>query len=694
MDELTTPSTEPKQTPPEGGAPASTEPVLKKEEAERLRKHLQRLVRHISNAPGVYKMLDELGHVLYVGKAKDLRKRVSSYFRPSNTINGGHTTKTVRMVAKIRDIQTISVSSEVEALLLETNLIKEHRPPYNILMRDDKNYAYLKITYDEDFPRIYAVRSIAKDTDRARYFGPYLNASLPIQSLEFLKRIFPFRTCTGQINVLGPGKKPLEKVEVETVNIPRTPCLLFHMKRCVAPCIGRVTPEEYRAIVKNVEEILDGKGEHLIAAMREEMQHAAQDKEFERAAKLRDRVQALEQMQASQEQVVSATKLTSQDILNFATDSGVAACVLLRIRGGKLIDSQQTSFRINPDVSQPEEILDAMLSQYYTEALDIPDEILVPAEPPSREALEQLLTDRRKKNITIRVPQRGDAMRLLLLARQNAAHHLEETRIKWMNEEKRTVAAARDLGEKLGVAQPTRIECYDISHVQGTSKVGSMVVFVDGAPSKGQYRRFHIKSLAEGVNDDFASLAEVLRRRLSYLLEEERARQLAVQEAAPTVKKINRSKLRTMKKKEDESFKAVPDLIIIDGGKGQLSSVMSVVQELGLNDLAVVSLAKREEEIFVPGKSEPVLLEPYSEALYLVQRIRDEAHRFAISFHRNVRSKKMVRSRLDEVPGLGPAAKKKLLSTFGSMRAVKEASEEDVAAIVGKGLAVRIKDLL
>jgi excinuclease ABC subunit C len=693
-------------------SPSSTEIAkkIKKNEAERLRKHIQTILRSISHAPGVYKMIDKDGEVIYVGKAKDLKKRVSSYFNKNK-----HEPKTKIMVAKIRDIQTITVSTEVEALLVETNLIKEFRPRYNVLMRDDKNVSYLKITKADDYPRIEAVRKVGNDRDTSRYFGPYLNASIPQNSLEYIKKLFPFRSCRGEINVIGPGRKDGQKVEVENHNlgVPRIPCLLYHMKRCVAPCIGKVTIEEYREIIDQVEGVLEGKTDELINDLKVQMEKAAQAKDFEKAAKLRDRALVLEKLQANQKQSVAGVSKTNQDIVNFAIESGAAACVLLRIRGGRLIDSQQSSFRVNPDISDPNEVLDAILTQYYTDAFDIPNEIIVPIKTDSTQALEALLADRLGKTVKLRAPVRGDAKKLLQLARHNAAHHLEEVRLKWMSEEKKTATAIKELSENMGVPDLNRIECYDISHIQGTSKVGSMIVFIDGTPAKSQYRRFQIKSLQEGVSDDFASLAEVLKRRLTYLKEEqERIKQLEKQdidqrpddEKGAEEKKKGKGKkkesakksgdITTKPKKPDDSFNALPSLILIDGGKGQLSAVRQIIKELKLESIPIAALAKREEELFLPDRKDALRLDPYSEALYLVQRIRDEAHRFAISYHRNVRSKKMVKSRLDQIPGLGPAAKKKLLTKFGSVKGVRDASEEELAAIVPAGLAARIKDLL
>ncbi len=674
-------------------APSTTEPtVVKRDDEKRLRRHLNAILKHLPDAPGVYKMLGSEGEVLYVGKAKNLKKRVSSYFAKGRD----HEPKTRVLVAKIRDIHVTTVDSEVEALLLETNLIKAHRPRYNVLMRDDKNVAYLKVTRGEDYPRVYAVRSVGTDRGEAHYYGPYLNASGPLASLDVLKRQFPIRVCSGDINVIGPGRHAGEVAHVKTRNIPRVPCLLFHLKRCVAPCIGKISTQEYGRIVDEVERVLAGDITSVVDRLRGEMTTAAQAKDFERAVTLRDQLRGLESLAAAQEQVVSGVGDIRQDIVAFAVETGAAACVLLRVRAGKLIDTQRASFRVHTEATEPDDVLDAILSQYYSEALDLPDEILVAASTSSQEVLAELLSDRRGKRVVFRIPERGDGMRLLQMARENAAHHLEEVRLKWMTEEKKISSALRELSERLGVESLRRIECYDISHIQGTDKVGSMVVFVDGQPAKKQYRKFKIATLAEGVNDDFASLAEVLKRRLSHLLEEqERARMAAEVDRAAEDAGVERPASSDAEgKRVDESLSALPDLIVIDGGKGQLGAVQAVRDDLGLSALPIVSLAKREEELFLPGQDAPVLLDAYSEALYLVQRIRDESHRFALTYHQGLRSKRMVRSRLDEIPGLGPAMKKRLLRAFGSVKGIKEADESALAAHVGAGLAARLKDLL
>ena len=543
------------------------------------------------------------------------------------------------------------VPDEAQSLLLENNLIKEYRPRFNVRLKDDKSYPYIKITLADEFPRIERTRKLANDG--SRYFGPYASASSVDESMNLIRRLFPFRTCTIEIR---EGRPALQR-----------PCLLYHIKRCQGPCVEAVSKEAYRADVAQVELFLEGRQETLVRELRREMDAASARTEYERAAAMRDKVRAIERTMESQK--MAAFARTELDLLGLARADGQAAVQLFAVRSGKLVGRDVYLLDAAREASDAE-VLSSFVEQFYSRATAIPPQVLVPARVPDAADLEAFLAARRGGPVHLRVPLRGEKRQLLELAGRNAAETLAREQARWLADQGRTLAALEELADALGLpGPPLRIECYDISNFQGRESVGSMVVFEEGRPRTGEYRRFRIRTVV-GAND-FASHQEVLRRRFR------NARQGEEGSA------------------EDLRWR-LPDLVIIDGGKGQVSAAREVLEELGLHDLPLAGLAKEREELFLPGVAEPILLAPPSPALYLVQRLRDEAHRFAITYHRSLRAKRAVRSALDELPGVGPKRKRELLKVFGSLRRIREAPVAQIAAVpgIGPALASRIKAAL
>lgn len=623
--------------------------------------HLKSVLERLPSSPGVYQMLDKEEKVIYIGKAKNLQKRVRSYFLKQKN----RSAKVEKMVTEICDIKYIEVTSELEALVLETNYIKEYKPKFNILMRDDKNYQYIKITKNEDYPRVYTTRRLLKDG--ALYFGPKTSSSSVYQTLKLLRKLFPYRTCNLEINDRG------ESVEIKNKTI-KIPCIYYHIKRCLGPCI-KPCKGEYDELIQNMADFLGGEYKEILSSLEQKMIEQAKNRKYEYAAKTRDMMYAVKNLM--EKQLVDQADITkSQDIIGCTKKIGKIFINLFQIRYGKLIGQENFVLEdaANKDDSSMEydEVLHTFLLQYYDAATSIPKEIILPGEITDKELLENWLEERHPEvKPKLHIPQRGTKNHLVELAEQNADSYAEQFRIKWQTDQSRTKGALKILAEAIDLpSELKRIECYDISHLSGTATVGSMVVFKDGLPSKKDYRRFKVKQTKEGEIDDFKSLKEVLSRRLKRIKEE-------------SEKEII----------EGESLYEIPDLIIIDGGKGQLSSVMEIAEKLEVG-IPIISLAKREEEIFLPGQSTAVLLPRESEALYLIQNIRDEAHRFAITYNRNLRSKNIIKSLLDEVPGVGPVAKKKLLKAFGDIQGIKHASEEQVAEIVGPVLAHTVKEYI
>jgi len=613
---------------------------------------LQATLKRLPDRPGVYLLKDDRGVVLYVGKAQSLRSRVRSYWQKQAGPRGPGDIHRIReVIDRVADLEYTLTDSVSEALLLEANLIKRFRPRFNVRLKDDKSYPYIKVTLADDFPRIERTRKLVNDG--SRYFGPYASASSVDESMNLVRRLFPFRTCTIDIR---DGQRALQR-----------PCLLYHIKRCQGPCIQAISKDAYRADIEQVELFLEGRQETLVRALRKEMAGAAERTEYERAGTLRDKIRAIERTMESQK--MAAFARTELDLVGMARQDAQAAFQLFVIRNGKLIGRDVylvDATREAPD----EEVLASFLEQYYARASSVPREVYVPFAPPETGVLEAYLSERRGTLVRLHVPRRGERRELLALATRNAGETLAREQARWLADQGKTLAALEELAEALGLSgPPLRIECYDISNFQGAESVGSMVVFEEGKPRTGEYRRFRIRAV-QGAND-FASHQEVLRRRF----------RLA----------------RTGEEGTDEERRwAMPDLVIVDGGKGQVSAAKEVLDELGLHDLPLAGLAKEREELFLPGRSDPIVLPPTSSALYLVQRLRDEAHRFAITYHRDLRAKRTVRSAFDDLPGVGPKRKRELLKVFGSVKRVRDAPVEQIAAVPGisRALAERIKATL
>jgi len=615
--------------------------------SEKLRKQLAALPAR----PGVYIMRNAAGEVIYVGKAARLRDRVRSYFGSPH----GLEPKTRALREQIDDFEYIVVSSPAEALLLEAALIKRHQPFFNIRLKDDKRYPYLKIDVQNPWPRVSITRRI--ENDGARYFGPYASAGSVRATLDLTKKLFPWRSCTKEIT----GRDP-------------RPCLDYYIKRCIAPCTAYCTKEEYDEVIQQVILFLEGKADDVLRRLRKQMDDAAERLQFERAAQLRDQIRAIER--TVERQHVATTRNEDADIFGLARDGDDACVQVFFIRGTQMIGRDSfmlAGVRDEPDAT----VLANFLLQYYEGAQYIPRLVAVPAQPEDRESIEELLTGKRGSRVEIRIPARGEKRRLVDLAAENAREALAVARVRWLADSSKTELALEQLREELSLPEiPRRIECYDNSNIQGTSPVSSMVVFIDGRPAPNQYRRFRVKTV-QGAND-FATMQEVLRRRFG---RHARTAETAAADNTPGADAASADAWD------------LPDLVIVDGGKGQLSAALEVMHELGVHHIPVVGLAKRHEEIFVPDDDEPIVLPRGSEALFLVQRIRDEAHRFAITFHRQVRGKSSIQSALDTIPGIGPKRKKALLKKFGSVKAIREADVDEIAATVGftRALAERVK---
>lgn len=638
-------------------------------------------------APGCYLMKNAHGTVIYVGKAKTLRDRVRSYFGSPKSL----TPKTRDLVRQIADFEVVRTDTEREALLLESALIKRHMPNYNIRLKDDKTYPYLKITADA-WPTILYTRVLADDTKRgARYFGPFADSGAASHTQKVLQRSFAYR-------------KPNAPCRNKTLlgDWPRA-CMYYHIGQCLGPCIGATTKAEYDAVLNNVARFLSGKSEELIEARREKMLAAAENLDFETAARLRDEIEDLERVTERQKMVVPSA--TDADILGLARGAGGDACVQVNeLRGGRLLGTNHYLLDAHID-DVNSEIVQSFITQHYTDAPPetIPPQIFLPYAVPDAEATTDLLRAQRGGAVKLLVPQRGDKRGLVELASKSAAENLEQERLKWLNDEQKTTMALTELANALDLTElPQRIECYDISHSQGTNQVAAMVVFEHGKPKKSDYRKFAIKTV-EG-NNDFASLQEVLRRRFSRAKESLAAVQ-AAQGVADALVPLDATDTTsdippldeplTAQEEKAQSWAKLPDLIIIDGGRGQLSSSLEVLRELDVN-LPTVGLAKENEEIFLPENPTPVILPRNSQALFLVQRVRDETHRFAITFHRQKRGKSALRSSLDDLPGVGPARKKALLRHFGSPKKIREATVEELIAVDGisRALAEKIRENL
>ncbi len=566
-------------------------------------------------------MKDDKARIIYVGKAINLKNRVRSYFQSSRN----HSAKVLAMVARIVDLEYIITASEIEALILECNLIKKHRPKYNISLRDDKTYPYIKVT-KEDYPRVYATRKVLKDG--ARYFGPYTSAGAVHETLRLLKTLFPLRSCRNL-----DAKRP---------------CLEHHIKRCLAPCAGKVAKDTYGEMIKAVALFLEGRSDVVAKNLRKLMAQAAEKLEFEQAARLRDQLTAVEKIMEKQNIVTGSG---DQDAIGLARSAAGICAQVFFIRSGKMVGRDHFLLTGGEDETD-QAILEAFIKQYYSQAAFIPREILLPMELAEQQLVADWLSSSKEGRVQVETPKRGTKKDLVNMAAGNAAIVLEEQAARLKTDADKTAGAAAELGEYLGlVMAPDRIECFDISHIQGSETVASMVVFEAGQPNKNEYRRYKLKTV-EGKPDDFKSMQEVVGRRYRDALEK-----------GP-----------------------IPDLIIIDGGKGQLNAALPLIRAAGLIAVPVVGLAKEFEHIFREGISEPLILPRHSQALYLVQRIRDEAHRFAITYHRKLRSKRNMVSVLDHIPGIGAKRRKALWDHFGSLAKIKAAEVVALSQVEGMTL--------
>jgi excinuclease ABC subunit C len=654
------------------------------------RSTLAQTLSQVPDAPGVYMMVDRSGDILYIGKAVSLRNRVRSYFQHS----ADHHIRTQAMVERVFDVRTIVVTNEVEALILEANLIKRYQPPFNVRLRDDKRYPYLKVT-NEVFPRVVFTR-VVKD-DGARYFGPYTNAHGLRELIDLVRLVFPLRTC----------REPIENGQ------RKRPCLQYHIKRCLAPCVGYQSEEDYNRMVEEVVLFLEGKQDSLLVRLQGEMVQSAEQYNFETAARIRDRIVAVRRVTEAQK-VVWRSRL-DMDLIAVARAQGQACMQVFMVRGGKLIG--QEHFILDGVHEQTDaELFSEFIKQFYTartagapepagvsplaslrvardnqapvpekhrrsrgSASAIPKEILVQAVPGDASVIESWLTELKGVRVRVLVPQRGDRAEYMRMVQKNAEQNLKAFLAHQEVQESAQARSLTELANALELPEPPhRIECYDISNIQGTNPVSSMVVFVEGRSKKSEYRKFKIQ-YDKGPND-FAMMQETLRRRLRYL----RAR---------TDEDVTPEQQQLAKK---EKFNKKPDLLLIDGGKGQLNAVVEVLEELDMTGIPVAGLAKEHEWLYLPGQSDPIVLPPNSAALHLVMRIRDEAHRFAITYHRQRRAKAMTHSALDALAGVGPVRKKRLLTAFGSLAAIKRAGVDEIAAVKGMtpALAAQVKAAL
>jgi len=601
--------------------------------------HISQILETLPDKPGCYLMKDNRGKIIYVGKAINLRNRVRSYF---------HTTaqedrKTRRLVHEIADIEWIVVGSELEALILEMTLIKRHKPRYNVRLKDDKRYPYIKVHWQDPFPKVTVTRLMQNDD--ARYFGPYTSVWAVHQTLDILRKIFPYLTCNRQI----------------TGNDSRA-CLYYDIKLCTAPCIGAINQEDYRQIIDDLCKFLEGRTHPVVHRLTKAMEKAAVDLQYERAAAIRDQLRAIEKV-VERQKVVSSDQ-TDSDVIAMARADNEACVQVFFIRSGKLIGREYFILE-GTEEEADSEILSEFVKQFYSQAAFVPEKVLLPQELEEAQIINTWLNSRKSgEKVEINVPHHDLNRELVEMATENAVETLNALRTRWEADKNRQTGALSELQEALDLPEPpNRIECYDISTTQGVASVGSMVVFEQGTPNKKLYRRFNIKTVLG--QDDFASMEEVLSRRFKRW-------------------KTFHEESEKIGKKPDLAFSILPDLLLVDGGKGQLSRAIMVLEQYNLLDrVPVAGLAKQEEELFVPGQHESIYLERHSQGLYLVQRLRDEAHRFAITAHRKRRSKQGLASRLDVIPGIGPARRRTLLQKFGSIEGVKDAPADKIAEIKG-----------
>ncbi len=622
--------------------------------------HIQTILKNLPMKPGVYLMKDARGEIIYVGKAKKLRNRVRSYFNAS----AEGSLKTLRLREQIAHIDFIVEESEVRALILEETLIKRHKPRYNISLKDDKRYPYIKVSWHRPFPKVETTRRI--EQDGSRYFGPYVAMWAVQNTLQTLRKAFPYLTCDREIT--GRDARA---------------CLFHDIKLCSAPCIGAVNQEQYRAMIQELMDVLSGRSEDVVRRLTDAMNAAAESLDFERAASIRDQLRAIEYI--TQRHKVVSPGFANQDVIALARENGDTCVQIMFIRNGKLIGSDSRMLD-GTEGESDEEVLAEFVKRFYAESAEVPNEVVLPQNIEEARIIERWLKDKRSgEKVTISVPQRGDKRRLVDLASENAQEALHMIRARWEADTLKQETALAELQAALDLPRPpNRIECYDISTTQGTAIVASRVVFVQGVPRKSEYRKFNIRTVSHAGSDDYQSMREALTRRFT------RWQQLQTEEIAP--------RPPGAKEDRDETWRLLPDLLMIDGGKGQLNVGVEVLREFDLLDrVPVVALAKQFEELYQPGSGAPVILPRRSNALYLVQRVRDEAHRFAVTSHRQRRQKIGMVSRLEAVPGIGPSKRKALLKAFGnSIDSIRSASVEELAAVPGitRKLAEAIKETL
>lgn len=711
----------------------------------KIKPEIQQILETMPTNPGVYLMKDGQGEIIYVGKAINLRNRVRSYYHVQPFDSG----KVAALVQNVALIEFIVTETELEALVLENNLIKKHRPKYNIRLKDAKTYPYIKVTWQEPFPKVFLTRRM--DQDGARYFGPFTAVWAVHETLDTLRKVFPYLTCDRDIT--GMDKRA---------------CLYYDIGLCMAPCIGAASKEEYRGMIDRLSDFLEGHTEEVRVNIREKLQGAAGDLNFERAAYYRDQLQAIERI--TEHQKVVSSELIDQDVIAFAQDDGSACVQVFFIRAGKLLGREYFVLE-GTENENADSVLSSFVTQFYDQAAYVPPEILLAEHLDEAQIIEQWLKKRKGQTVTIRVPRNAQGEGLLRMAEENARITLETIKAQWLADENKHVQAVEELQEALGLDKPPlRMECYDISNIQGTNSVGAMVVFERGAAKKSDYRKFKIKTV-EGAND-FASLQEVLSRRFKRYREAktdeagqgawgeiegrgdtetwgqgdtgtggqgetetdgpsttpsaplrladaekggsgeaELAGQAAQDASRDLGSKIQnpKSKISSRKskaplskgfsnaaRKNEEAWARMPDLVIIDGGKGQLHAAQDVFKEMGIEGVSLISLAKQEEEVFVPDRPDSIRLPRSSEALHLLQRIRDEAHRFGVTYHRSLRAKRGLASQLDSIPGIGPKRRRALLIKFGSLDKIREASIEELVSTGGmtRNAAQKLKESL
>jgi len=595
-------------------------------------KRLEDQLKRLPAKPGVYIFRDKRGQVLYVGKAKSLRPRVRSYFQASADVRHA----IAQLPERVADMEVIVTGSEVEALHLEQNLVKRHRPPFNVRLRDDKSFPYIAVTVEDDFPRVMFTRE--RHRRGVTYFGPYANAKKVRETLDVLNRVFQYRPCEGP----KPGRHS------------GIPCLDYHIERCHAPCVDYISKEAYAGIIDGVINFLSGDTRTIERELERKMHDAAESERFEEAARYRNRLFAVRRL--SERQAVEKRSVGDVDVLGLAADGDKAAVQIFPLRGGRMID--RYGFHLeNVEGQETSALLEAFCVEYYGSAPSVPPQIVVPREAGDVSALEEFLSERRGARVEVRAAERGEKRRLQELATQNARLALDSETYQTEQKRLRRVESLEELREALNLESlPLRIECFDISNIQAAEPVGSMVVFQDAMPKKAHYRKFAVRGL-DG-QDDFAAMAQVIERRFARMSD-------------------------PADKEYDEGFAAVPNLVVIDGGKGQLSAALAAMQRFDLPRVAVISLAKRVEEVFLPGRPDPVRLDPHSPGLQLLQRIRDEAHRFAIGFHRQRRDARARESIFDTLEGVGPARRRALLRHFGSAEQVLAATQEELEGVPG-----------